>query len=120
MFARNSNCRMRSNGSSRSEVDRGNNRIQSFDTEGKLRAVWNLPTAPWSLCLTNAPNQVMFVGSVGRVYKVDLTGKILGAFGRPGKMPGTIDSVHGIACPDEKSVYLAELYASRLDKWVAQ
>ncbi len=101
-------------------ADRGNSRIQVFNTEGELKGVWKLPTAPWALCLTNGPNQVMFVGSVGRVYKMDLTGKILGAFGRPGRMPGTIDSVHGISCPDEKAVYLANLYASRIDKWVAQ
>src|SRR5207302_10677246 len=50
-------------------ADRGNSRIQTFDTEGNRKAVWNLPTAPWALCLTNRPTQVMFVGSVGRVYK---------------------------------------------------
>ncbi len=98
-------------------ADRGNSRIQTFDTEGNRKAVWNLPTAPWSLCLTNGPSPVMFVGSVGRVYKMDLTGKILGAFGRSGRMPGTIDSIHQLACPDEKTLYLANLYASRLDKW---
>jgi sugar lactone lactonase YvrE len=101
-------------------ADRGNSRIQTFDVDGNLKSVWNLPTAPWALCLTNAPNQVMFVGSVGRVYKMDLSGKILGAFGRGGRMPGTIDSIHAIACPDEKAVYLANLYASRLDKWIAE
>ena len=101
-------------------ADRGNSRIQVFDTDGNRKAVWPLPTAPWSLCLTNGSNQTMFVGSVGHVYKMDLSGKILGAFGRPGRMEGTIDSVHGIACPDEKAVYLANLYASRIDKWVAQ
>jgi DNA-binding beta-propeller fold protein YncE len=101
-------------------ADRGNSRIQTFDTEGNRQAVWNLPTAPWSLCLTNGPNPVLFVGSVGRVYKVDLSGKILGAFGRQGRMPGTIDSIHQLACPDEKTLYLANLYASRLDKWVAE
>src|SRR5690349_10205364 len=90
-------------------ADRGNSRIQTFDGDGNRKAVWNLPTAPWSLCLTSGPNQVMFVGSVGRVYKMDLTGKILGAFGRPGRMPGTIDSIHQLACPDEKTLYLANL-----------
>jgi DNA-binding beta-propeller fold protein YncE len=100
-------------------ADRGNSRIQTFDTEGNLKNVWRLPTAPWSLCLTNGPNQVMFVGSVGRVYKMGLDGKVLGMFGRPGRMPGTIDSIHQLACPDEKTVYLANLYASRMDKWVA-
>src|SRR5579872_5133991 len=101
-------------------ADRGNSRIQVFDTEGNRKAVWNLPTAPWSLCLTKGPNPVLFVGSVGRVYKMDLAGKVLGAFGRHGRMAGTIDSVHQIACPDEKSVYLAHTFASRFDKWVAQ
>lgn len=100
-------------------ADRGNSRIQTFDTQGNLKNVWRLPTAPWSLCLTNGPTQVMFVGSVGRVYKMSLDGKILGMFGRPGRMPGTIDSIHQIACPDEKNVYLANLYASRMDKWVS-
>ena len=61
----------------------------------------------------------MFVGSVGRVYKMSLDGKILGMFGRTGRMPGTIDSIHSIACPDEKTVYLANLYSSRMDKYVA-
>ena len=101
-------------------ADRGNNRIQTFDVEGNLKAVWNLPTAPWALCLTKGSSPVMFVGSVGRVYKMDLSGKILGAFGRPGRMAGTIDSVHALACPDENAVYLANLYGNRLDKWVAQ
>jgi streptogramin lyase len=101
-------------------ADRGNSRIQTFDSDGNLKSVWNLPTAPWALCLTSGPNQVMFVGSVGHVYKMDLAGKILGIFGRPGRMPGTLDSIHGIACPDDKAVYLANLYASRIDKWVAQ
>ncbi len=101
-------------------ADRGNSRIQTFDTEGQLKGVWNLPTAPWSLCLTSGPSQTLFVGSVGRVYKMSLDGKVLGMFGRPGRMPGTIDSIHQLACPDEKTVYLANLYASRLDKWISQ
>ena len=100
-------------------ADRGNSRIQTFDTEGNLKNVWRLPTAPWSLCLTNGPSPVMFVGSVGRVYKMSLDGKVLGMFGRAGRMPGTIDSIHSIACPDEKTVYLANLYSSRMDKYVA-
>lgn len=100
-------------------ADRGNSRIQTFDTEGNLKNVWRLPTAPWSLCLTKGPNQVLFVGSVSHVYKIDLSGKILGVFGKPGRMQGTIDSIHAIACPDEKTVFLANLYSSRIDKWVS-
>jgi len=64
--------------------------------------------------------QVMFVWSVGRIYKMDLSGKILGAFGRPGRFAGTIDSIHQIACPDEKTLYVAHTFTARFDKWVAQ
>ena len=100
-------------------ADRGNSRIQLFDTDGNFKAVWNnLPGAPWSLCLT--PNQVMYVGSVGRIYKLDLTGKVLGSFGHMGRTPGTVDWVHAVACPDEKTVYVAEELGWRLDKLVAQ
>ena len=99
-------------------ADRGNSRIQTFDAEGNQKGVWDMPTAPWSLCLTDGPNQVLFAGSTSRVYKIDLNGKILGAFGRTGRMPGTIDSIHQLACPDENTLYLANLYSSRLDKWV--
>lgn len=101
-------------------ADRANSRVQVFDSEGNQKAVWDLPTAPWTLCFTNGPQQVMFVGSVGRVYKMGLTGEILGVFGSPGRMPGTIDSVHQIACPDENTLYMAHTYASRFDKWVAE
>ena len=61
----------------------------------------------------------MFVGSVGKVYKMDLSGKILGQFGHSGRMQGTLDSIHAIACPDDKTVYLANFYSSRFDKWMA-
>src|SRR5260370_35352732 len=80
-------------------ADRGNSRIQAFDTVGIRKAIWNLPIAPGWVCLTTVPNQDMFVADVGRHYKMDLTGKVLGAFGRSGRMAGTIDSVHQIACP---------------------
>ena len=95
-------------------------------TQVRLRAYPTGPVGPETWQITHdaptapGPNQVLFVGSVGKVYKMDLTGKVLGAFGRLGKIPGTIDSIHQLACPDEKTVYLANLYAGRLDKWVAE
>ena len=57
--------------------------------------------------------------NVAGAVKLHRFGKNL-ACGRPGKVPGTIDSIHQIACPDEKTVYLANLYASRIDKWVTE
>jgi 6-bladed beta-propeller len=102
-------------------ADRGNSRIQVFDTDGNFKQVWTgLPGPPWSFCITPGPNQVLYVGSVGKIYKLDLTGKVLGTFGHYGRTPGTMDWVHAVACPDEKTVYAAEEQAWRLDKLVAQ
>ncbi|MBZ5660251.1 MAG: peptidyl-alpha-hydroxyglycine alpha-amidating lyase family protein [Acidobacteriia bacterium] len=102
-------------------ADRANNRIQTFDTDGNLKQVWTgLPGPPWSFCITPGPNQVIYVGSVGKIYKLDLTGKVLGVLGHYGRTPGTMDWVHAVACPDEKTVYVSEEQAWRLDKYVEQ
>src|SRR5260370_1118443 len=87
--------------------DRGNRRIQVFDTDGKfLRqftidvpvdpnarpAIGNKPTAttgtmaprpPSPLCITPAPNQVLYSSDSfpRRIYKLTLDGKVLGVFG---------------------------------------
>jgi hypothetical protein len=100
-------------------ADRANQRIQSFDPDGKLKAVWPIPGLAFSICITKGPHPVMFAGAIGKVYKLDMTtGKIIGQFGRNGRFPGTIDAIHQLACPDEKTLYLANLYSGRLDKWV--
>src|SRR5262249_1857078 len=65
-------------------ADRQNSRIQVFDTDGTFKQEWDLDGLTWSLCITPGPNQVIFVGSVGKVYKMDLTGKVLGTFGKLG------------------------------------
>jgi sugar lactone lactonase YvrE len=97
-------------------ADRQNGRIQVFDTDGKFKQEWRVGGNPWSLCLTPGPNPVMYVGSVGKVIKVGLDGKVLGTMGKFGRVPGMFDWVHGIACPDEHTVYAAQELSFRLDK----
>jgi DNA-binding beta-propeller fold protein YncE len=97
-------------------ADRQNGRIQVFDTDGKFKEQWRPGGNPWSLCLTSGPNPVMYVGSVGRVIKMNLQGKVLGAIGRFGRVAGMMDWVHGVACPDEKTVYAAQELSFRFDK----
>src|SRR5256885_12525046 len=45
------------------------------------------PGAPWALCITAGPNQVLFASDAypGRVYKLSLEGKGPGVFGESGK-----------------------------------
>src|SRR5262249_50775812 len=119
-----------------------NSRIQVFDGEGKfLRqmkievpvdpnarpAIGSKPTAtlgtqapgtPWVVCITPGPKQVMFVSDAypGRIYKVTLEGKVLGMLGESGKQPKQFGWIHGIACPSESELFVAELLNWRVQK----
>ena len=110
--------------------DRNNSRIQIFDLEGNFKTQWNLrevpggatgrSSQPWSLCITPGPDQVIFVGSVGRVIKLGLNGEALGTFGQLGRAPGWFDSIHALACPDENTLYLAQEFSFRFDKVIVE
>jgi streptogramin lyase len=129
-------------------ADRGNGRIQVFDSDGKfLRimkidapvdesarpAIGNKPTlqtyqnvmtmapgAPWTVCITPPPNQVLYTSDAfpGRVYKLSLDGKLLGMFGQSGKQPKQFGWIHEIACPSENTLYVAELLNWRVQKLI--
>jgi DNA-binding beta-propeller fold protein YncE len=127
-------------------ADRGNRRIQVFDTDGKfLRqftidvavpadahpAIGSKPTstsgtmspgAPWAICITPAPNQVLYVSDAfpGRIYKLSLDGKVLGILGKSGKQPGQFGWIHEIACPSENELYVAELLNWRVQKLILE
>ena len=100
--------------------DRENKRIQVFDTNGKfLRQITGIGS-PWAICITPGPHQVLYSSDSvpGRIYKLDLDGKILGVFGKAGKQPGDFGWVHEMACPSENTLYVAELLNWRVQKLV--
>jgi streptogramin lyase len=127
-------------------ADRFNRRIQVFDGEGNfLRAITIdvpfdhnarpaigakpnpeakegtfAPGAPWTVCITPPPNQVLFTSDAypGRLYKLSLDGKVLGVLGESGKQPRQFGWIHEIACPDEHTVYVAELLNWRVQKLI--
>ena len=45
------------------------------------------PGAPWTMCITPPPNQVLYTSDAypGRIYKLTLDGKVLGVFGAIGQ-----------------------------------
>ena len=124
--------------------DRGNQRVQIFDTDGTYLREWkveippdyttravNGPTpppgsmngvgAPNSLCITPGPNQVMFLGEStwpGRIFKVTLDGKVLGVIGESGRNLGQFSGAHQLACPSEHEIYVAESSNWRVQKLV--
>lgn len=77
-----------------------------------------MPGAPWTVCITPPPNQVIFTSDAfpGRVYKLSLDGKVLGVLGESGKQPKQFGWIHEIACPSEHEIYVAELLNWRVQK----
>jgi len=127
-------------------ADRGNRRIQVFDGDGKfLRqftidvpvkadarpAIGNKPAqstgtmspgSPWAICITPAPNQVLYSSDAfpGRIYKLTLEGEVLGVFGESGKQLKQFGWIHEMACPSENELYVAELLNWRVQKLILQ
>ncbi len=123
-------------------ADRGNRRIQVFNPDGKfLREItidvpvpagvqpWmgNQPTpdaaarqngAPWAICITPGPKQYLYSSDAfpGRVYKLTLDGKVVGALGTSGRQLKQFGWIHGMACPSENVIYVAELLNWRIQK----
>jgi DNA-binding beta-propeller fold protein YncE len=129
-------------------ADRFNRRIQVFDPDGNLKSMFSIdvpfdentarmaignkpdltdyktkggtftPGAPWAICITPGPNQVMYVSDAypGRLYKLSLDGKVLGVLGESGKQLKQFGWIHQIACPNENTVLVAEILNWRVQK----
>jgi DNA-binding beta-propeller fold protein YncE len=123
--------------------DRGNHRVQVFDTDGKFLRMFSVdvppvagtkavngatPTgarlaavigAPNSLCITSGPTQVLFLGEStfpGRIFKLSLDGTVLGVIGRSGRLLKQFSGAHALACPSEAELYVAESSNWRVQK----
>jgi len=124
--------------------DRSNGRIQVFDGDGKFlreiridvpfdrnkarAAIGNKPPedvkgtsapgAPWAICITPGPRQVLYSADAypGRIYKLTLDGTVLGVLGEAGKQLKQFGWVHEIACPSENELYVAEVLNWRVQK----
>jgi sugar lactone lactonase YvrE len=125
-------------------ADRFNRRIQVFDSNGKLLRIMTIdvpfdhkvkplignppdpeakagtfsPGAPWALCITPGPNQVLYSSDAypGRIYKLSLEGKVLGVIGEAGRQLKQFGWIHEMACPSENVLYVAELLNWRVQK----
>ena len=78
------------------------------------------PGAPWALCITPTPTQYLFAidSEPGRIYKMSLDGKIVGMLGISGHDMGQFNWPHGLACPNENTVYVADMNNWRVQKIV--
>jgi DNA-binding beta-propeller fold protein YncE len=78
------------------------------------------PGAPWTVCITPGPRQVLYTSDAypGRIYKLSLDGKVLGVLGESGKQLKQFGWIHEIACPSENVLYVAELLNWRIQKLI--
>jgi NHL repeat-containing protein len=78
------------------------------------------PGAPWTVCITPPPKQVLYASDAypGRIYKLSLEGKLLGVLGESGKQLKQFGWIHEIACPSENVLYVGELLNWRVQKLV--
>jgi len=124
--------------------DRGNRRVQVFDTSGTYLREWRIEIppdyatravngetpkagdmtgvgAPNSLCLTSGPNQVLYLGEStwpARIFKVTLEGRVLGVIGKSGRNLKQFSGGHALACPSENEIYVAESSNWRVQKLI--
>ena len=87
---------------------------------GNLPARPSDETAAWTLCITPTATQYLYASDVepGRVYKLTLDGKIVGMLGESGHDLGQFNWAHGIACPSENTIYVADMNNWRVQKLI--
>jgi hypothetical protein len=87
---------------------------------GNLPRVHPIETAAWTLCITPTPTQYLYATDVepGRLYKLTLDGKIVGMLGESGHDLGQFNWAHGVACPSENTIYVADMNNWRVQKLI--
>jgi sugar lactone lactonase YvrE len=112
-------------------ADRQNRRIQVFNSDLVLRAIYDNVGAPWAVCISPGPHQYLFSSNSnpdnniaalsavsGEIYKMELDGTVIGKFGKPGKQLGEFSTVHAIDCRNPDELVVVEITAWRAQKIV--
>ena len=110
-------------------ADRGNARVQVFDSDLNLKTIFDTVGNPWAVCISPGPTQYLFVSNsnpdanpaaswaiTGEIYKMELDGRIIGRFGKAGKGLGEFSTVHEIDCRNPNELFVAEITAWRVQK----
>jgi DNA-binding beta-propeller fold protein YncE len=106
-------------------ADTGNKRIQVFDANGTFKTQFTNIGSPAALCITPGPRQVLYssnsnppddIDTGGEIYKLDLTGRVLGKFGKAGKQVKEFGTVNQIDCRSENDLLVGEIGNWRVQK----
>jgi len=106
-------------------ADRDNRRIQVFDSEGTFKTQFRNVGSPWAICINPGARQFLYVSNSnppnnldydGEILKMTLDGRIVGKFGRAGKLLKEFGTVNAIDCRTENELYVGELGNWRVQK----
>ena len=99
-------------------ADRSNHRVQVFDETGKVLDIWpNLRQA--NDIFISADDRIWVVdGTNARLIQFDKAGHRLYFWGTYGMQPGQFWEPHQISIDSEGSVYIADSFGGRTQKYV--
>ena len=110
-------------------VDRGHQRMQVFDENGKFLDMWPLRSPTWPAEITTlVTNHIItadgyiWAGDAGtnRILKYDLNGNFLYSWGAPGPQAGRLNCPHGLSTDQERNFYIADCFGGRVQKFTPQ
>jgi DNA-binding beta-propeller fold protein YncE len=98
-------------------ADRGNRRIQVYDTDlNFIKSIANVG-APWSMCVSPGPTQYLFSGDGnGKLYKLDMNGTLVG-WAQTSKGHGQAGClIHELHCDSDTVVYKGDCSTWTVEK----
>jgi DNA-binding beta-propeller fold protein YncE len=105
-------------------ADSGNQRIQVFDSQGAAKTQLTGIGSPQAICISGGSPQYLYSSNSndpesmenGEIYKLQLDGKIVGRFGKAGKIPGEFGMVNSLDCRNDNTVWVGEVWNWRATK----
>jgi hypothetical protein len=105
-------------------ADSGNKRIQVFDGDGNVKSQITGIGAPMAICITPGSHQYIYSSNSndpetlddGEIYKLELDGRVIGRFGRAGRVMKEFGSVNALDCRNENELFVGELINWRVQK----
>ena len=106
--------------------DRSNKRIQVFDNDGTFKTQFTNVGAPYAICISSGAHPYLYTSNSnpstsmdnGEIYKMELDGRIIGKFGKAGKLIKELGTVHEIDCRNPNEIFAGELTNWRVQKLV--
>lgn len=106
-------------------ADAGNKRIQVFDGDGNFKMQIVNIGSPSAVCISPGSHPYLYssnsnppddIDNGGEIYKLELDGRIVGKFGRAGKLPKEFGTVNSIDCRRDNELYVGEIGNWRVQK----